>query len=92
MVAAYEGRLRKGIYAYEFIRVCGHDINIERVFGGAEGDGRNASETLLMLAQSPELTWIKWEITYGGDGHRGGTAATGETGADLRFYLIGQRA
>jgi hypothetical protein len=51
MVAAYEGRLQKNIYAYEFISVCGHELKIERAFGGAEGDGRNASETLLMLAR-----------------------------------------
>ncbi len=91
MAAAFEGRLNRNVFNYELVRVRGHDLKIERAFGGAAGDGRSASEMLLMLARSPELAWVKWEVSYGGDGYRGGTAQTGRTGAELIFYLTGQK-
>jgi hypothetical protein len=90
MVAAHEGRLGKNIYTYELIRVCEHELKIERAFGGAEGDGQNASEMLLILAQSPGLNWIQWEVSFAGGGYHGGTAATGNTGSDLILYLTGR--
>jgi hypothetical protein len=89
MVAACEGRLKRNVWRYELVRVCGPNLEVERVFGGAEGDGLNVSATLLTLARSPEFTWAGWAVTYGGDGYLGGTAAVGVTGADLISYLTG---
>lgn len=87
MVAAYEGRLKRDVWRYELVRVCGRDLEVERVFGGAEGDGLNVSAALLTLARAPELIWAGWAVTYGGDGYLGGTAAAGVTGGDLISYL-----
>jgi hypothetical protein len=75
----------KNIWVYTGLEVHNHHFGIERGYGG----GGMPAETDLIefLARSPELTLVKWNVLYGGQGYGGGTFAEGEGADSLLKYL-----
>jgi hypothetical protein len=82
------GSESRNIWVYHTIEVCGPQITIERGYGGYP-DAHGATETGLIgtLAQAPELTLVRWEVGYGGQGYPSGQVASGATAAELLGYL-----
>lgn len=88
LVANFERDTPQNIWIYHTIEVCGPDLLIERGYSGYP-DLYDTTETdlIVMLAQAPDLTLLRWEVGYSGDGYPAGSVATGTTAMELLAYL-----
>lgn len=86
--ANFESDTPQNIWIYHAIEVCGSDLRIERGYGGYP-DLYDVTETdlIVMLAHATDLTLLKWDVGYSGDGYPTGSVATGTTAIELLAYL-----
>ena len=87
MVANIEGKEAGNIWIYNIITVCGSDLKIERGYGGSVR-GEVETDLIVKLLNSPNLTMIKWEVTYGGNGYNYIQMANGVSRSQLLDYLF----
>lgn len=90
LVANFAGDQAQNVWIYHTIEVCGHDLTIERGYGGYPGShGLTETALITTLAQATDLTLLDWAISYRGEGYAAEHVASGTSAAELLTYLAG---